>query len=126
MPGLAWLFRVSFNPSRSKRTNKLPPVFRADSSFDCHAPIGEPALAELTARALLASRSAHIARVAEWSSVGDGAAKTREDAVTVGLHDVPVRSGGRPSNHQLQRGIDNRARAPLGNEILLQLGPEAL
>ena len=52
--------------------------------------------------------------------VRDGRAEDREDAVAGALHDVAVVAADRV-DHQLERGIDNRARL-LGIEILLQFG----
>ena len=52
--------------------------------------------------------------------VRDGRAEQREDAVAGRLHDVAVVAAHRV-DHQLERGIDDRARF-FGIEILLQFG----
>jgi hypothetical protein len=52
--------------------------------------------------------------------VRDGRAEQREDAVAGRLHDVAVVTAHRV-DHQLQRGIENRARF-FGIEVLFQLG----
>ena len=52
--------------------------------------------------------------------VRDGRTKQREDPVAGGLHDVAVVAVDRV-DHQLQCGIDNRARL-FGIEVLLKLG----
>ena len=52
--------------------------------------------------------------------MGERRAEQRENPVTGGLHDVPVVAAHR-LDHQLKRGIDDRARF-FGVEVLRKLG----